>query len=78
MKAHHLCNTPLVDADFHSHQASRTFWIRNLGMAKIIPSMSGRQNDRIDASALGRAHALTPVAFHRIEEMPQHRRGQRA
>ncbi len=31
MKAHHLCNTPLVDADFHSHQASRTLWIRNLG-----------------------------------------------
>nr|CUV25927.1 Hypothethical protein (modular protein) [Ralstonia solanacearum]CUV35577.1 Hypothethical protein (modular protein) [Ralstonia solanacearum]CUV40910.1 Hypothethical protein (modular protein) [Ralstonia solanacearum]CUV62764.1 Hypothethical protein (modular protein) [Ralstonia solanacearum] len=40
------------------------------GMAKIIPSMSGRQNDRIDASALGRAHALTPVALHHLEEMP--------
>ncbi|MFV8627919.1 JmjC domain-containing protein [Ralstonia pseudosolanacearum] len=37
---------------------------------EIIPSMSGGQNERIDAFALGRVHSLTPVEFHLLEEMP--------
>ncbi len=35
MKAHHICNTLLADADFYSRYDSRTFWIRNLGAGEL-------------------------------------------